>query len=72
MENMKDTVTITFSRTGESGNIFWIIRALLHEYRQRGMSLEEFKPIFDRITACHSYEDALNVVREYATLIEEE
>lgn len=67
-----DDITITFNRTGESGNIFWIIRALYHEYRQRGMSLEEFKPIFDRIIACHNYEDALTVAREYATLIEEE
>ncbi|MBE5807096.1 MAG: hypothetical protein E7317_02015 [Clostridiales bacterium] len=67
-----DGITITYSPTGESGNIFWIIHALLHEYRQRGVSLEEFKPVFDRITACHSYEDALNVIREYADLIEEE
>ena len=65
-------IVIRFNRTGESGNIFWIIKALLHEYRQRGMSLEAFKPIFDRITTCHSYEDALNIVREYATLVEEE
>ena len=67
-----DGIAITYSPTGESGNIFWIIRALLHEYRQRGVSPEEFKPVFDRIIACHSYEDALNVIREYATLIEEE
>ena len=65
-------ITIIFSRSGESGNIFWIIKALLHECRQRGMSLDEFKPIYDRIIACHSYEDALNVVREFATLIEED
>ena len=49
---------------GEDGNIFAILGRAQRLLRAEGMG-EQAKEMFERVTACHSYEEALNIVSEY-------
>lgn len=71
MESMKDIV-VQFNRRGESGNIFAVIGSMYHQLRERGMTMEEFQPIFRKIITGHNDEEALATIGEMVTLIEEE
>lgn len=61
---------IVFNKRGESGNIFYILgqacAILLIQDRKADAS-----QMMDRATSSHSYEEALQVVREYVELEEE-
>lgn len=61
---------IVFNKNGESGNIFFILgqasAILLVQNREADAS-----QMMDRATSSHSYEEALQVVREYVELEEE-
>ena len=49
---------------GEDGNIFAILGRARRALRQAGMA-DEAKEMFDRVTSCGSYDEALNIVSEY-------
>lgn len=49
---------------GEDGNVFAILGRAQRLLRTEGMD-EQAKEMFSRVTSCHSYEEALNIVSEY-------
>lgn len=49
---------------GEDGNVFAILGRAQRLLRAEGMD-EQAKEMFSRVTSCHSYEEALNIVSEY-------
>ena len=49
---------------GEDGNVFAILGRAGRALRQAGMA-DEAKEMFDRVTNCGSYDEALNIISEY-------
>lgn len=62
--------TIRFNRRGESGNIFWILRALVDECKRIGIEPTVYKEMQERVLAAESYEDALAIIGEKVNLID--
>lgn len=60
---------VCFSRSGPSGNIFMVLGRAHDVLRAEGKS-KEADEMFNRATQQDSYDDALNVVREYVELVE--
>lgn len=65
------TPTIRFNRRDESGNIFWILRALVDECKRMGIEPTVYKEMQERVFACGDYEDALAIISEKVNLIDE-
>jgi len=63
--------TIRFNRRGESGNIFWILRALVDECKRMGIEPTVYKGMQERVLAAESYEDALAIISGKVNLIDE-
>lgn len=63
--------TIRFNRRGESGNIFWILRALCDECNRLGIEPTVYKEMQERVFACGNYEEALAIIGEKVNLIDE-
>jgi len=57
---------VFFSRNDESGNIFCILSAVKSELNDD----ELFGFCFNEVKRCLSYDEALNVIRDYVELIE--
>lgn len=49
---------------GDDGNIFSILGRASRLLKQNGQT-EEAKEMFDCVTACHSYDEALCIISEY-------
>lgn len=49
---------------GEDGNIFSVMGRAGRALRQAGMA-DEAKEMFDRVTNCGDYYEALNIISEY-------
>lgn len=64
-------LTIRFNRRGESGNIFWILRALVDECKRVGVEPTVYKEMQARVLAAESYEEALALIGEKVNLIDE-
>ena len=61
---------VKYNPRGESGNIFFIltkVRDALREQRR----IQDYNDCWEKVQQCNSYEEALNVIREYVELIEE-
>ena len=63
--------TIHYNSQGESGNIFWILRAIYEEYKREGIAPTIFKEMQERVFAAGSYEEALAIIGEKVTLIDD-
>jgi len=61
---------IVFNKSGESGNIFYILGQAYAILIIQGRK-EDASRMMERATISHSYEEALQVVREYVELEEE-
>ena len=64
-------LTIHYNSQGESGNIFWILRALRDECHRIGEDPSQFKGTLERVLAASSYEEALTIISEKVTLIDD-
>lgn len=60
---------VCFDRNGPSGNIFMILGSAFDALKSEGKH-KEADEMFNRATQQDSYDDALNVVREYVELVE--
>lgn len=63
-------MAIKFSRTGPTGNIFYILGRAASELRNVAGD-NNAQEMFDRVKNSHSYDDALAIIREYVDLEEE-
>lgn len=62
--------TIRYDSRGESGNIFWILRALRDECKRMGESPTVYKEMQERVFASGSYKEALAIIGEKVNLID--
>lgn len=62
---------IRYNSRVESGNIFWILRALCDECKRRGESPTVYKEMQERVFASGSYKEALAIIGEKVNLIDE-
>lgn len=60
---------IEYNSKGETGNIFWIVAALLREMRKQ-RRIAEYNDIRDRVFAAGSYKEALEIIGEVADLVD--
>lgn len=63
-------LTIHYNSKGESGNIFWIIRAICEECKINGIKPSAFKEMLEQVLSAGSYEEALSIIREHVNLID--
>lgn len=61
--------TVIFDSRGPSGNIYAVL-GLVSQALRKARRLSEFDECRTRVMSSHSYDAALNVVREYVTLID--
>ena len=64
-------LAIHHNSQGESGNIFWIIKAVRDECRRVGEDPAQFKDMLDRVLATESYNEALAIIGERVNLIDD-
>ena len=62
---------VRFNRSGSSGNIFCIMGGASKILRHCGMK-DRADEMVNRVTACGSYDEALEVIGEYVRLIEDD
>ena len=61
---------VKYNPRGESGNIFFIL-AKVRDALRKQRRIQDYNDCWEKVQQCNSYEDALNVIREYVELIEE-
>lgn len=66
-----DKFTIHYNSRGESGNIFWILRAIYEECSREGIVPRQFKEMQERVFAADSYKEALRIIGEKVNLIDD-
>lgn len=64
-------LTIHYNSLGESGNIFWILRAIYEECKREGIAPTVFKEMQERVFAAGSYNEALAIIGEKVNLIDD-
>lgn len=64
-------LTVHYNSRGESGNIFWIIKAVRDECHRVGEDPTQFKDMLDRVLAAESYNEALAIIGERVNLIDD-
>ncbi len=62
-------IEIFFDSNGESGNIFYILGMVNREMR-KARRINDYNILRERVFDCHSYKDALSIIREYVDLID--
>lgn len=62
---------VFFRSRGATGNIYAILGAVRMELR-RLRRINDYNMIYDRVMNCHSYADALAIIRETVDLIDED
>lgn len=65
-----DKLTIYYNSKGESGNIFWIIRAICEECKINGIKPTTFKEMLEQVFSAGCYEEALSIIRAHVNLID--
>lgn len=63
-------LTIHYNSQGESGNIFWILRAIYEACCREGITHTVFKDMQQRVFAADSYEEALAIIGKEVNLID--
>ena len=66
-----DKPVIRYNSVGETGNIFSILYHVNKALTKIGRK-EDYKTIYERVQKCTSYKQALQVINEYVTLIDDE
>ena len=66
-----EKIKISFCRTDASGNIFDIVSRVSAELKKAGMAAEA-KTAANRVWQAGSYDEALNILREYVDFDEAE
>ena len=66
-----DKLTIHYNSRGESGNIFWILRAIYEECNREGIAPTVFKEMQERVFASGSYDEAIAIIGEKVNLIDD-
>lgn len=61
---------VKYNPRGESGNIFYIL-AKARDTLRKQRRIQDYNDCWEKVQQCNSYEEALNVIREYVELIEE-
>ena len=61
---------VEYDPRGESGNIFYILATVRNALRKQ-RRIKDYNDCWEKVQTCKSYEDALKVIREYVTLVEE-
>ena len=61
---------LRYDSRGETGNIYWILGALSNIMR-REKRIIEYNEIRDRVFKAQSYQEALEIIGEVVTLIDE-
>ena len=61
--------TITYDRSGPSGNIYAILGAVSQELRKQ-RRYTDFNNLRDRVFEARSYEEALRIIGETVNLVE--
>ena len=61
---------VRFNRNGSSGNIYAVMGGAIKILRMCGR-FDDAKILVDRVTSSGSYDDALKVINEYVTLVED-
>lgn len=61
---------VKYNPRGESGNIFYIL-AKVRDALRKQRRIQDYNDCWEKVQQCNSYEEALNVIREYVELIEE-
>ena len=67
---MKNPI-IHFESRGPSGNIFWILGAARNEL-QKQRRITDYNTMWERVQNSGSYEAALEIIREYVDLIDDD
>lgn len=62
---------VTFDRTGQSGNIFYIMGMAIKAMKLEGR-MNDAEQMTVRVTHSGSYEEALEIIAEYVDLVEVE
>ena len=62
---------VVFQRTGESGNIYYIMWQAVRVLRKEGRT-EDGQQMWDKVLECDSYDAALQVIAQYVELKEED
>lgn len=63
--------TIHYNSQGESGNIFWILRAIYENCKREGVNPTVYKEMQERVFAAGSYEEALAIIGEKVNLVDD-
>ena len=67
----KPQTTVYYDKKGPSGNIFYILSNVKDALRKERRILD-YNECWQQVQLSHSYEDALNIIRNYVILIERE
>lgn len=67
---MSTKPTIHFRSKGPQGNIFWILGRVQREISMHRL-INAYNEMRDRVVQALSYEEALSIIREYVTLIDD-
>ena len=65
---MKKPVVI-YNPKGESGNIFYIL-AMVRNALRKQRRIQDYNDCWERVQKCTSYQEALEVIKEYVDLKE--
>lgn len=60
---------IEFDSTGETGNIYWILGRVRDALRKQ-RRITDYNNMWERVQKSGSYEQALEVIREYVDLVD--
>ena len=63
--------TIHFKSRGHEGNIFWIL-ASVRKVLQKQSRITDFNNMWERVQNSGSYTEALEIIREYVDLIDDD
>lgn len=61
---------VVFQRTGESGNIYYIMWQAVRVLRKEGRT-EDAQQMWNKVLECDSYDEALQVIAQYVELEED-
>lgn len=62
---------IHYHSRGESGNVFWLLGAVSVALRKQ-RRITEYNDLRDRVLSAERYQEALSIMGEYVTLIDDD
>lgn len=63
--------TVHFQSRHESGNIYWIV-GMVRDVLRKQRRITEFNDMRDRVFLSGSYQEALAIIGEYVTLVDDD